>query len=282
MFDAKIGGGHALEIRETDLTTGTQRVHDRVGGERLHEHEPGRLRGHAVQLPARVLSARAAERHAVGHRPVHDQHQFEIGHFEPCTRVTGRARSRTASSPTRSTTAATARTRRSAADTRRTSNRTTRRATAAATRTGGRPAPNLVTGLRRVLRRRRRPGLRRHLLPGRLADVGAPEPVPEPVPAGAADHRAAAPSPKIQFVTDTSATEADCDLVSGAGLRAAAEGTGALLPVLDAGQRRREVRVGVRQHAQRQHVRARRAVRPRRAEAPGAFAGPIRPVPECG
>ena len=78
----------------------------------------------------------------------------------------------------------------------------------------------------------------------------------------------------MQFVTDTSATEAGCDVVSGTGCVLPPNGPGSLLPVLDAGPRRREVRVGVRQHAQRQHVRARPPVGPRRAEHPGGVHQP--------
>ena len=39
MFDAKVPGGHALEATERDHTTGRERHDDRVGRERLHEHE---------------------------------------------------------------------------------------------------------------------------------------------------------------------------------------------------------------------------------------------------
>ncbi len=84
-----------------------------------------------------------------------------------------------------------------------------------------------------------------------------PGPVPVDVPAAAADHRVGQRYPQIQFVTDNSATQfnTNCDPVIGSGLRAPAAGTGELLPVLDPGPGRRGVRVGVRQHAQRQHVR---------------------------
>ena len=72
--------------------------------------------------------------------------QFEIGHFEPCTSVTGRSTFTDGTftdtllqlpRPVRGG---------RAGDTPPASNRTTRRATAAATRTAGRRRPNLVTG----------------------------------------------------------------------------------------------------------------------------------------
>ncbi len=42
MWDAKIPGGHALEVRETDHHHGQERFHDRLGQERVHEHQPVR------------------------------------------------------------------------------------------------------------------------------------------------------------------------------------------------------------------------------------------------
>ena len=44
MFNAKIPrGGHALEARETDLSTGQSGFMIASGGERLHEHQPVHL-----------------------------------------------------------------------------------------------------------------------------------------------------------------------------------------------------------------------------------------------
>ena len=74
MFNAKLpGGGHALEAKETDFTHRAERFHDRFGGQRLHEHQPGRLHRHAVQLPVGIFVRAGAEHHSVGHRALHDQ-----------------------------------------------------------------------------------------------------------------------------------------------------------------------------------------------------------------
>ena len=117
---------------------------------------------------------------------------------------------------------------------------------------------------------------------GRLADVGAPQPVPEPVPAGDRRPSRGSAFTEVQFVTDASATEAGCDFVERHRLRAAAEGPGSLLPVLDAGRvdgkcvwEFGNMRNGNTFGRDRQWGRVGPNTR-------GAFVSRIRPVPECG
>ena len=87
---------------------------------------------------------------------------------------------------------------------------------------------------------------------------------------------------EVQFVTDTSASERGLRLRERHRLRAAAEGAGSLLPVLDAGPRRRvcvwefgNMRNGNTFGRDRQWGRVGPNTR-------GAFVSRIRAVPECG
>ena len=87
LFDARIPGGHALEARETDLLHRPERLHDRFGRQRLHEHQHHRLQRDAVQLPARVQHCRGAPNVIPwGFGPYMINSEFEVGHFEACTR----------------------------------------------------------------------------------------------------------------------------------------------------------------------------------------------------
>ena len=147
MFNAKMAGGHALEIRETDLTTGQSGFMIASAANGFMNTSPADCSGTPFNFQPEYSSAKPQNIMPWGIGPYKINTEFEIGHFEPCTRVTGRSTLTDGAftdtyfnrchgpyeaerPPTRG----------------RASNRTTRRASAAATRTGGWPTPNLVTG----------------------------------------------------------------------------------------------------------------------------------------
>ena len=75
MFDAKVAGRARVRGARARPHDRPERRDDRLGRERLHEHEHRRLQRHAVQLPARVLDREGRQRRAVGLRPVQHQHR---------------------------------------------------------------------------------------------------------------------------------------------------------------------------------------------------------------
>jgi hypothetical protein len=92
MFDAKIPGGHALEARETDLTTGQTGFMIASAGNGFANTNPFDCTGTRFNFQPEYSSARAANILPWGFGPYMINTQFEIGHFEPCTSVSGKAK----------------------------------------------------------------------------------------------------------------------------------------------------------------------------------------------
>jgi hypothetical protein len=72
MWDTKIRGGRALEVREIGHTTGKNgfMIASAKNGSCT---QPVLLQGHEVQLPVGLLHRAGAEHHPVEHRSLHDQ-----------------------------------------------------------------------------------------------------------------------------------------------------------------------------------------------------------------
>ena len=217
---------------------------------------PADCSGTPFNFQPEYSSAEAAEHHAVGPGPYNINTQFEIGHFEPCTEVTEPSKFafglgfrhvlRTAMARTRPTR-------------RRPSLEPTTRPATVRGHTRRDRAAKPGDGLRRVLRRGRRPRLRRHAISGRLADVGQPGTFP-----GAFAQR----SPPAR--TDVSADpvrhrpigeRAELQPQDRRRLHGAAAGPRRLLSVLGSGARSRaRLHVAVRQRTDGRELRWQRAV----------------------
>ena len=74
MCDAKIPGGHALEARETDHTTGKSGFMIASAKNGFMTTNPFDCTGTPFNFQPAVLHGAGAEHHPVGHRSVHDQH----------------------------------------------------------------------------------------------------------------------------------------------------------------------------------------------------------------
>ncbi len=88
MFDAKIGGGHALEARETDLTTGQSGYMIASAANGFMNTNPFDCSGTPFNFQPEYSSARAQNIIPWGIGPYMINNEYEIGHFEPCTSVT--------------------------------------------------------------------------------------------------------------------------------------------------------------------------------------------------
>ena len=91
MFDAKIPGGHALEARETDHTTGRSGFMIASAANGFMNTNPFDCTGTPFNFQPEYSTARAQNIIPWGIGPYMINNQFEIGHFEPCTSVTGAA-----------------------------------------------------------------------------------------------------------------------------------------------------------------------------------------------
>ena len=85
MFDAKIAGGHALEARETDLTTGKSGFMIASAANGFMTTNPFDCTGTPFNFEPEYSSARAQNIIPWGIGPYMINNQYEIGHFEPCT-----------------------------------------------------------------------------------------------------------------------------------------------------------------------------------------------------
>jgi hypothetical protein len=91
MFDAKIKGGHALEVVETDHSKRKNNsgfmIASAANG--FMNTDPFSCEGHKFNFEPEYNTARAANIIPWGIGPYMINDQFEIGHFEPCTSVSG-------------------------------------------------------------------------------------------------------------------------------------------------------------------------------------------------
>jgi hypothetical protein len=91
MFNAKIPGGHALEARVADLSTGQSGFMIASGANGFMNTNPFTCAGHRFNFQPEYNTARAQNIIPWGIGPYMINDEFEIGHFEACTKVTGAA-----------------------------------------------------------------------------------------------------------------------------------------------------------------------------------------------
>jgi hypothetical protein len=91
MFDAKVPGGHAFEVRETDMTTGQSGFMIASAANGFMNTSPADCSGSPFNFQPEYSSAKPQNVVPWGFGPYNINTQFEIGHFEPCRRVTGRS-----------------------------------------------------------------------------------------------------------------------------------------------------------------------------------------------
>ncbi len=89
MFDAKVKGGHALEARETDLTTGKSGYMIASAANGFMHTSPFDCTGTKFNFQPAYSTARAQNIGPWGIGPYMINSEYEIGHFEPCTSVSG-------------------------------------------------------------------------------------------------------------------------------------------------------------------------------------------------
>ena len=90
MFDARVQGGHAFEVRETDLTTGQSGFMIASAANGFMNTSPVDCSGTPFNFQPEYSSAKPQNVVPWGPGPYNINTEFEIGHFEPCTRVTGK------------------------------------------------------------------------------------------------------------------------------------------------------------------------------------------------
>jgi hypothetical protein len=90
MFDVKVRGGHALEARESDLTTGKTGFMIASAANGFMHTSPFDCSGTRFNFRQEYSSARAQNILPWGIGPYMINNQFEIGHFEPCASVNGK------------------------------------------------------------------------------------------------------------------------------------------------------------------------------------------------
>jgi hypothetical protein len=90
MFDAKIAGGHAFEVEETDTTTGRSGFMIASAANGFMNTSPADCSGTPFNFQPEYSSAKPQNTVPWGPGPYGINTEFEIGHFEPCTRVTGK------------------------------------------------------------------------------------------------------------------------------------------------------------------------------------------------
>ncbi len=91
LFDATIPGGHALEARETDLTTGQTGYMIASAANGFMNTSISDCNGTPFNFQPEYSSARAQNIIPWGIGPYMINSEFEVGHFEPCTSVSGAA-----------------------------------------------------------------------------------------------------------------------------------------------------------------------------------------------
>jgi len=91
MFDAKVRGGHAFAVREHDLTTGRSGTMIASAANGFKNTSIADCSGTPFNFQPEYSTAKAGNIVPWGFGPYNINTQFEIGHFEPCTTVTGRS-----------------------------------------------------------------------------------------------------------------------------------------------------------------------------------------------
>jgi hypothetical protein len=91
MWDAKIKGGRALETRITDLTTGKTGWMIASAHNGFMDTNPFNCNGRPFNFQPEYNTARAANIIPWGIGPYMINDEYEVGHFEACTKVTGKA-----------------------------------------------------------------------------------------------------------------------------------------------------------------------------------------------
>jgi len=92
MFDATIPGGHALEAKVSDLSTGHSGFMIASAANGFMNTNPFDCTGTPFNFEPEYSTARAQNVIPWGIGPYMINSQFEIGHFEPCTSVQGAAK----------------------------------------------------------------------------------------------------------------------------------------------------------------------------------------------
>jgi hypothetical protein len=91
LFNAKVPGGHALEARETDLTTGRSGYMIASAANGFMNTDPTTCDGTPFNFQPEYSSARAQNIIPWGPGPYMINDEFEVGHFEACTSLSGPA-----------------------------------------------------------------------------------------------------------------------------------------------------------------------------------------------
>jgi hypothetical protein len=92
MFDAPLrGGGHALEAKETDLTTGQSGYMIASAANGFENTDPFTCQGHKFNFQPEYNTAKPQNIIPWGVGPYMINDEYEIGHFEACTKVSNKA-----------------------------------------------------------------------------------------------------------------------------------------------------------------------------------------------
>src|SRR5262249_30663681 len=84
------GGGSALETSEDDMTTGQSGFMIASGANGFMNTNPKNCNGKPFNFEPEYSTAAPANVLPWGIGPYNINNQFEVGHFEPCTKVTGK------------------------------------------------------------------------------------------------------------------------------------------------------------------------------------------------
>ena len=90
MYDARVAGGRAFAVRERDLTTGQTGVMVASAHNGFMNTSMADCSGRPFNFQPEYATAKPQNIVPWGFGPYGINTQFEIGHFEPCTRVTGK------------------------------------------------------------------------------------------------------------------------------------------------------------------------------------------------
>jgi hypothetical protein len=231
LFDAKIPAGHALEARESDLTTGQTGFMIASAANGFMNTSPFDCTGTPFNFQPEYSSARARNLLPWGIGPYMINSQFEIGHFEPCTSVHGKG-TLTVGSFTDTFFNNCAGPYESAKDTTNPLEPNDSPCFRFGDRHGGTAAPNLVTGC--------------DVFDGAIGDLDydgtpyradwpnstTPDSFPSPFLQQQPTTVGGREYPRIQFVTDASASElnTNCNLITGRGCVLPPKGPGHFYP----------------------------------------------------